>query len=113
MEMKEIGSYLFLLGIAIAIIAGLAVDYLVGYATGIAIALVLIGIVVGLLNIEAKEVTGFLIAAIALMVGGAAGFGAIPLVGVYLKAIFFNLSTLVAPAAVIVAVKEIYKFAKD
>ena len=113
MEMKEIGSYIFLLGIIVAVVAGLAVNYISAYTEIIGVILVIVGIIVGLLNIEAKEVESFLIAAIALAVTGGASFGALGTIGLYLSAIVTNIATLVAPAAVIVAIKAVYKFAKE
>ncbi|RLI99051.1 MAG: hypothetical protein DRP06_04290 [Candidatus Aenigmatarchaeota archaeon] len=113
MEMKEIGSYIFLLGIIVAVVAGLAVNYISAYTEIIGVILVIVGIIVGLLNIEAEEVESFLIAAIALAVTGGASFGALGTIGLYLSAIVTNIATLVAPAAVIVAIKAVYKFAKE
>ena len=113
MEMKEIGSYLFLLGVVLAVVMGLAANYLVAYTGIVATILVVIGIIVGLLNIETEEVQPFLIAVIALAVTGGASFGALGTAGVYISAIVMNIAILVAPAAVIVALVAVYKFAKE
>lgn len=113
MEMKEIGGYLFLLGIVLAVVMGLATNYLVAYTGIVATVLVTIGIIVGLLNIEAEEVQPFLIAAIALAVTGGASFGALGTIGRYIGAIVTNIAVLVAPAAVIVAIVAVYKFARE
>jgi len=102
----QIGGWAFIIGLVIAVLAGLIE---LGWAPT---ALVLLGLVVGLLNIGDKEVTGFLIAAIALLLAGTAGLGAIPAVGGFVTAMLTNLIAFVAPAVVIVAVKEIYNIAK-
>ena len=92
----QIGAWSFIVGLALAIIlAFVSVD--------LSWLLILAGIIVGLLNVQDKEVSQFLVAAIALVVVGSADlniFG-IPL-------ILQNIVTFVSPAAVIVAVKAIY-----
>ncbi|MFH0832993.1 MAG: hypothetical protein V1900_04705 [Candidatus Aenigmatarchaeota archaeon] len=116
MEMTKIGEYLFLLGAIVAVLTGLGSSYVVG-ATGawIVALLVLIGIVVGFLNVTEKEFTAFLVAAIALGIAGTAAFTAIDAVlspiGTMITAIVKNLAILVAPAAVIVAVKQVMAMA--
>jgi hypothetical protein len=61
------------------------------------------------LNISAKEVDNFLIAAIALLLTGAAGLDALPAIGAFIGPILLNIATFVAPAAVIVALKAVYE----
>ena len=104
--LTEMGTYAFLLGALIAIVTALFPDILgAGLITGI---LVLLGLVVGFLNITQKEVVPFLLAAVALGLGAQANFSALPMVGLYIDGIMANLVTFVAPAAVIVALKAIY-----
>lgn len=104
---KRIGSYAFIAGIAIAIIGGLA-----NITGGIAVLVLLIlGLIVGLLNITVKETTPFLISAIALIVAGGANISILPLVGNLLQVVLNNIVVLVAPAAIVVALKEIYTLA--
>jgi len=92
----QLGAWSFILGLALAIIlAFVAVD--------LAWLLILLGIVVGLLNIQDKEVTQFLVAAIALIVVGSAD---VNILGIPL--ILSNIVTFVSPAAIIVAVKAVY-----
>ena len=86
METKKIGEYAFLAGIAIAVLAGLVSGVtptaIAAYAAPISMLLVVLGIVVGLLNISEKETTAFLVAAIALVTAGTASFAAIDIAGV-------------------------------
>ncbi|MFT4309825.1 MAG: hypothetical protein ACMXYL_05045 [Candidatus Woesearchaeota archaeon] len=64
--MKDIiGKWGFVIGLAIAVIMGL---FEVGDT--IPLLLVVLGLLVGLMNVTSKESLGFLVAAIALMVGG-------------------------------------------
>jgi hypothetical protein len=109
MKMETIGKWAFILGVLIAIVAGLAGTT---YASTVAMVLVILGVIVGLLNISEKEVYNFLIAAIALMMTGAAGLENLPAIGSMLGPILTNIATFVAPAAVIVALKAVYDLGK-
>ena len=109
----SIGSWAFILGVLIAIIAGLAAGSLDITTQGyLGVVLVVLGLVVGLLNIGAKEVTDFLIAAIALVAVGAANLGSIPMIGAYLASMVLFIAAFVAPAALVVALKAIYSIAR-
>ena len=112
---KEMGKYVFLIGFAIAILAGLvgATGVLGATADYIALILVLLGILVGFLNITATERQSFLIAVIALSMLGLVSFGALTFVGAYLTSVISYLITFVAPAAAIVALFAIYDLARS
>ena len=107
MKMNNMGHWAFLLGIVVAIIGA----FITGYSAMMSALLVLLGVVVGLLNISEKEVTGFLIAVIALLTAGTAGIGSLPIFGmeVIIGSILRNIAVFVAPAAVIVALKAVYQ----
>lgn len=109
MDMATLGHWAFIIGVIIAILAGLAGA---SYTNSVVMLLVVLGVVVGFLNISEKEVFNFLIAAIALLLTGAAGLGNLPIVGSYLGPIVTNIATFVAPAAVIVALKAVYALGK-
>ena len=64
---QTIGSWAFILGVLIAIIAGLAAAMVVEYAAMITLVLIILGLIVGFLNINDKETQPFLVATIALM----------------------------------------------
>ncbi|MBI2507562.1 hypothetical protein HYV89_01280 [Candidatus Woesearchaeota archaeon] len=70
--------------------------------------LVLLGLVVGFLNITEKEVITFLVAAIALMSAGSANLTALGQLGSVFGSILQSVVVFVAPAAVVVAVKAVY-----
>ena len=121
---EKLGGYAFLVGAAIAIIvgalAGLGQEGLLGSVSSwIPLVLVILGIVVGFLNIKDKEVDKFLIASIALIVlaGTAGGLLVIDRAIAPLGSIFAgmaqNLAIFVAPAALIVALKSIKGFAAE
>lgn len=106
----KLGHWAFILGVVLAIILGLFPTLT---ETGTAsVILVILGIIIGLLNVPEKETQTFLIAAIALMVGGAGGLDQLPSVGSWLGPILTNVVTIVAPAAVILGVKTVYDLAK-
>lgn len=106
----KVGEWAFLVGVLLAIVLGLFPDAL--EATTVTSVLVVLGIIVGLVNIAARETTGFLLAAVALLVAGSAGYGILPGVGNYLNSILTNIGTFVAPAAVIVALRAVYSLAR-
>jgi hypothetical protein len=115
-DLQTIGIYAFIVGVILAIIAGLAGGAVVEYVGAITLILVILGVIVGFLNIKDKMVFNFLIAAIALMVVGTANLSTIDTIVVGLGGIMqtvINFITIfVAPAALVVALKAIYGLAK-
>ena len=110
---ERVGEWAFILGVIIAIIAGLAAGFLDPVSAGyITLVLVILGLIVGFLNISDEELQPFLIAAIALLVVGTARLDTIPYVGTYLSAMVLNIAAFVTPAALVVALKAVYNIAK-
>ncbi len=116
---SKVGEYAFLLGILIAALVGIVegASLAVLPVGVIALVLLVLGLIVGFLNIKDSEITGFLVAAIALTLASSANFSAIdslvaPL-GAIVNAILANFAVFVAPAAVIVALKAIMNAARD
>ena len=105
-QWHKIGHWIFLIGVLVAIVGGFVV---IPYLTTL---LIVGGLLVGLLNITAGEVHEFLTASIALLLVGAAGVGAVTLVGATVESILKNLVVFVAPAALVVALKSIWTLAK-
>jgi hypothetical protein len=104
-----VGFWAFIIGFVLAILAGI---FWPANQT-IIVVLVILGIIIGFLNVTAKEFMLFLLATIALVVVGNA-FA--PLAGLRVGEILGNIlgyiAVLVAPAAVIAAVKALWKVAK-
>ena len=112
MPYEKIGAWAFILGVLIAVVAGLASAALTTMQAGyITLALVVLGLVVGFLNIGDKEINDFLIAAIAVVLLGTANLTAIPVIGTYLALMVLNVAAFVAPAALVVALKAFYNLA--
>ncbi|MEM7825738.1 MAG: hypothetical protein QW412_02680 [Candidatus Aenigmatarchaeota archaeon] len=111
MKEKKIGEWAFILGVFIAVFSGIVIGRVEG---NIAILLILLGLLVGLINVkkEEKKLTTFLIAAIALLLSGTAGLENLPLVGNFVGPILINITTFVTPAAAIIALKVVYNLAK-
>jgi len=114
---KRIGKIVFLIGVIIAVLAGLAGDA-IGLSGGIVTGLLIIaGLIVGFLNVNHKETHGFLVASIALILIGATDvpelMEVLPGIGSFLSAILTNLTIFIAPAALVVALKIGYSIAQD
>lgn len=107
----KIGHYSFLAGIILALIAGLLANMV--DASMVTLVLVVLGLIVGFLNVTAKETTEFLVASVALMMVGSAQLDIIPLVGGYIQTTLSYLVVFVAPAAIIVALKAIKALASS
>jgi len=105
----KIGHWSFLIGIVLAIIAGFVPQLQTPTITWV---LVLLGLIVGFLNITAKEVQEFLIATIALVIAADAAADIIAL-GLTMSMILSNIVTFVFPAALLVALKAIWTLASE
>lgn len=79
-------------------------------------ALVVLGLIVGLINVTEKETQPFLVAAVSMVIVAymtRTGIEAVPLIGEVLKSTLNGIMTFVSPAVLIVALKQIYTMAKD
>ena len=117
---KLIGAWAFLIGVLVALVVGVIGDSLPAelqvWVLGV---LVLAGILVGLLNVNAKETSGFLLAALALVIVSFMGgnvidsFGSVSIIGPMLKNILLYLLVLFVPTTIIVALKSVFEIARD
>ena len=112
---SKLGEWAFIVGLVLAIIVSF---FSAGNWAGlVTLVLVIVGLIVGFLNITEKETTPFLIAAVALIVTSSADLevinGIIPNVGTWLQNIVHNIAVLVSPAAIVVALKSVRSLAKD
>jgi hypothetical protein len=105
MDMEKLGRYTFVLGLVISVIAGFVNIPVWGL-----IGLLLLGVVVGLLNITGKEVQPFLLGTIALMLVGASTLSLMASIpgGEIIASIIRHFTAFVAGGALIVALKEVY-----
>ena len=130
---KKIGAWAFMIGFTIAILAGLvaalgavgAIDVGVNANSLLLGVMALIGLIVGIVNISDKEAINFLIGAIAITAASGAlsalaNFGSgVMIVGdvtnfvaVFISSLMDMVVMFVAPAAIIVGLKVIYRSAR-
>jgi len=105
--MGQIGKWAFIVGIVLSVVAGLLVAEVWMYWV-----MLVLGLVVGFLNVTAEESQGFLLAAIGLMLS-ATSVLAIPYIGAGVTAVVANLVAFIAPAVLVVALKSLFETAKD
>ena len=112
------GAYAFLIGVVLAVGLGLFNDSL-EYAGGLFYsALVLIGLIVGAMNISDKNSQTFLIASLSIVIVGALGVDALKYITTNniavnsLRSVLGSLSLLFIPATVVVALKTVFSIAK-
>ncbi|MBU0590596.1 hypothetical protein KKF81_04605 [Candidatus Micrarchaeota archaeon] len=123
MKMKY-GEMAFLGGIVLAVLIGLFSSYIPLSMLPIAMALlVVLGLVVGVMNVSEKEVQKFLIATIALLAATTSlgplttamiGWGGIMFtLASWITGFLGALAAFIAPAAFVVALKAIYDMAQN
>ena len=127
---QKIGSMAFMAGFAIAVLVGIAhaADLIIetniinsDIAGIISLVLVILGLVVGYMNIKDKHITDFLIATVAVAIIGLVALspatavvaGVTSPIVVTINSIVGNIVTLVAPAALVVGLKQIMALAKE
>jgi hypothetical protein len=106
MNTSTIGKWAFIIGIVIAVLAGLF--FQPNWALWV---LAILGVIVGLLNITAEETRGFLLAAIALTISATA-LNTIPIVGTAFELVLPFVIAFVAGATIVVALKELFQTAR-
>jgi len=112
--LAKVGSWAFIIGVIIALLVGI-VSAGKGGAVTTSI-LILLGLIVGFLNVTGKETTPFLLATVSLVIVAALGgntLASVATVGLYLAGILNALMTFVIPATIIVALKAIWALAHD
>ncbi len=107
-----LGAWSFLAGVILAVIVGVMPSWSATSGTA-ALVLVVLGIVIGLLNVGGKELKDFMLAGAVLVVvsalaGGNQYLGLIPYVGNIVNA----LVVLFVPATIVVALKSLFAMAK-
>lgn len=104
-----VGFWAFIIGLVIALVAGVVMP-----ANEIVlIVLIILGLIIGFLNITASEILLFLVATIALIVAGGA-FNALTTLGIgaILGNILAYVAALMAPAAIVAAIKALWAVGK-
>ena len=105
-----VGEWSFLIGIILAVVVGLLTSLSNNSViTGL---LVVLGLIVGLLNVTKKEVTPFMMSGIVLII---AGFFGASILSPIPKAtdVLAALLTFFVPATIVVAIKNVFTLAKN
>ena len=109
--MQKVGSWAFIVGVIIALIAGFWP--LNAVVTSV---LLILGLIVGFLNVSGSETMPFLLASVSLVIVSSFGgnlLGAIATIGPKIQMVLTTLVNFVIPATIVVALKAIYVLAKD
>jgi len=128
MDWKKVSGWLFLLGIVIAIIAGLIfgatnagkIDYNADVKGGLEVVLGLIGLIAGVLaimglgTVTEKEMPMFMMAVIIIIaLSAVTTLNDVRWFGDYLAGIVYALGIFIAPLAGLIAIKAIWEIGKD
>ena len=114
--MAKFGSWAFIVGLIVAVLAGVVITD-PSAVKWLMLVLAVLGLVVGVLNVTAKESTAFLVATIALVTSsGALNTISAPLgpdIAKIVGVVVGNIIVFVAPAAVLVAIRAIFALASE
>jgi len=105
MAKSNLGRWAFVVGLIISVLLGFVTF---SYAS---LVLVILGLIVGFMNVSDKEASNYLIAVIALMIVGVAGLQALAVLGSlydWISTVLTSFITFAAASAVIVAIKELF-----
>lgn len=103
----QLGHWIFLAGVFIAIVAGLVT----GINATIIWVLALLGLIVGIINVTMRDEVPFLVATTVLLIASGS-LNVLPYVGETLSTILSYIVVFVAPAGLVVALKAVYAFAR-
>jgi hypothetical protein len=106
MDTAKIGKWAFIIGLVVAVLAGLL--FQPGWAVWV---LAILGLIVGLLNVTAEDTRSFLLASIALTLSATA-LNTLPIVGTALSFILPFVVAFVAGATIVIALKELFQAAR-
>jgi hypothetical protein len=114
----KIGNYAFVLGVVLAVAIGILAG-IIGQNEGLNVLfslLIILGFIVGLINVTDVETREFLEIATMLVIvafaGGSDNLKAVIGLGSFLQPIFQALMVFIFPAAIIVALKEVLRISK-
>ena len=112
-SLKFIGGWAFLIGFVVAVTFGVFNAQITGITNTIVLwSLIILGIIIGLVNVSSKESSKFLIAGLVLVIVSYMGRGIlaiIPQIGSILSALL----VIFVPTTIIVALKSVFEMAKD
>ncbi len=110
--MAKVGSWAFLIGLIIALVIGFFDSWTI-YPTLVSI-LIVLGLIVGFLNVTGHESGMFLLASVSMVVVmffGGSVIGNVQVVGGYLAGVMNSMMIFIVPATIVVALKAIFSLA--
>jgi len=112
-DLKKFGHWVFILGIALTLYFTLLDPSKLSYTNGLI--LLVVGLVVGLLDVPKAEANSFLIAVIAWILISSINFQQVNYynLGPYIKGFFLNAALFLSLAGAIVALKIVYRVYKE
>ncbi|MGV8168602.1 MAG: hypothetical protein ACP5N3_00935 [Candidatus Nanoarchaeia archaeon] len=115
---SKVGVWAFIIGVILALIGGVLVALLGSGAAAITAILIVLGLIVGFLNVTKSETKEYLLAAVSLVIvmfaaGSALNLEVLGMLGSYLKSVLNSITIFVVPATIVVAIKAIYGLAQD
>lgn len=102
-----VGAWAFLIGVVLAVILG----FLGEINQTMAVILVIIGLIVGLLNIADEEATPFLMSGTVLIIASAFGGNVLAVTLPKISSVLGALMMIFVPATIIVAIKNVFGLA--
>ena len=106
-----LGGWAFLIGVLLALVVGIGL-LPTSISPTITMILVLIGILIGLLNVTKQEVNSFLMSGAVLVIASALGnneLGNIDYIGTTMSALL----AIFVPATIVVAIKKVFQLARN
>ncbi len=102
-----VGSWAFLIGVVLAVILGA-----LGPVSGtVLVILIVLGLIVGLLNVGAEEASPFLLSGVVLIIASSLGNQVLSAIGA-VEQILQALLAIFVPATVIVAIRNVFTLAR-
>lgn len=114
-QMDQVGYWAFVIGVIVAVLAGVAEGYSGGKpldsSAAVGAAIVVLGVIVGWFNVKEKAFMSFMVSTVTLMVGATAAFALLDslMVGYYITGILRYIVLFISPAAMLVALKVFWK----
>lgn len=110
MSQGKMGRWAFIIGLVISILLGFVTF---NYSS---LVLVILGLVVGFMNVTEKEAVKYLVAVTALIVVGVAGLQAFSVLGAFyswVQTVLTSFTIFVGASAVVVAIKVLFEQTKE
>ncbi len=105
---NTIGGWAFLIGVLLAIIIGAG---WIKASNGWTIGFLVIGLIIGLLNIADEETTPFLMSGVILIIASSLGNDSLGSIG-WVSGILNSLLAIFVPATIVVAIRNVFSLAR-